>query len=192
MPPAFQSKSFLLTYPQDEFNFDTDWEDALAHFGQLGQLSYLRIGRELHKNGDPHWHAVVSFTTLLRVGARHFDYRGKHPNVLPVGRRIIDWKRCITYVSKDGQFREHGTQRHGKESVWAEVAEASSREQAMELIKSAAPREYILHARNIDYKMDQMFPVQPYSSFQPRPPEAFLVPDELVQWMHGSLVYANK
>lgn len=189
MPPTFQGKSFLLTYPQDAFTLDTDWEPALSWFGSRGDLTYLRIGVEQHKTGDPHWHAVVSYNTKLRVGSDFFNYRDKHPNVQSVGRRIIDWKRCIDYVAKDGHFREHGAQRHGKDSVWPEVAEANTREEAMALVKSAAPREYVIHRRNIDYALDQMFPLQPYSAFQPRPASAFCVPDELMQWVHGSLMY---
>ncbi len=191
MPAVFQGTSFLITFPQDNFDLDNDFDSALAHFNKLGLVKYLRIGVEQHASGDPHWHAVVYYTAKIRVGARAFDFRDKHPNVQSVGRRVVDWQRVVTYVAKDGAYREHGAQRHAAESVWAEVAKADDREAALELIASAAPRDFIINRRGIDYAMEALFPVRATSSFQPRDPSAFRVPDELVRWLSSSLVYAK-
>lgn len=191
MPATFQGTSFLLTYPQDAFNLDNDWDAAFAFFSQLGQLKYLRIGVEHHASGDPHWHAVAYYAVKLRLGARGFDFREKHPNVQAVGRRVIDWQRCVDYVAKDGQYREHGSQRHSSESVWAEAAKADDRETAERLLAAAAPRDWIVHRRSIDYAMEALFPMRPISSFQPRDASTFRIPAELVQWLSSSLVYAQ-
>ncbi|QCX35055.1 replication-associated protein [Blackfly DNA Virus 18] len=188
MPAVFQGTSFLITFPQDNFDIDNDFDSALAHFRNIGDLKYLRIGVEQHASGDPHWHAVAYYAVKLRLGARAFDYRDKHPNVQTVGRRIIDWQRCIDYVAKDGHFREHGTPRHGADSVWAEVSKAGSRVEAEQLIAAAAPRDWIINRRNIDYAMEALFPLQPCSSFQPRDASSFCVPDGLMQWLSSSLV----
>lgn len=191
MPAQFQGTSFLLTYPQDNFDLDDDFDTALTHFNKLGVVKYLRVGCEQHESGDPHWHAVVYYASKIRVGARAFDFRDKHPNVQTVGRKILDWQRCVNYVAKDGQYRESGTQRHAAESVWAEVATSDDRETALKLIATAAPRDFIINRRGIDYAMEALFPVQPHSSFQPRDPASFRIPGELVQWLSSSLVYAQ-
>lgn len=191
MPAVFQGTSFLITFPQDAFDLDSDWDAALAHFNKLGQLKYLRIGVEQHESGDPHWHAVAYYAVKLRLGARGFDFRDKHPNVQCVGRRVVDWQRVVAYVAKDGAYREHGSQRHSSESVWAEVAKADDRATAEQLVASAAPRDWIVNRRSIDYAMEAMFPMRATSSFQPRDPSTFRVPDELVQWLSSSLVYAQ-
>lgn len=189
MPATFQGTSFLLTYPQDAFNLDNDFDNAREFFGSLAQLKFIRIGVESHESGDPHWHALVLFAVKLRAGARAFDYRGKHPNVQSVGRRVIDWERCHAYVAKDGSYRDFGTPRHSSESVWTEVAQADNKDTALKLIATAAPRDFVIHRRNIDYALETLFPVQPYSSFQPRDPSTFRVPTELVQWLSQSVAY---
>ncbi|QDJ95253.1 replication-associated protein [Capybara virus 23_cap1_803] len=183
----FQGTSFLITYPprclRPRLRLGTP---PFAFFGSLGQLKYLRIGVEQHESGDPHWHAVAYYAVKLRLAARGFDFRDKHPNVQTVGRKVIDWQRVVAYVAKDGRYREHGSQRHSSESVWAEAAAADDRETAERLIAAAAPRDWIVHRRSIDYSMEAMFPVPPRSSFQPRDPTSFRIPAELVQWLSES------
>lgn len=189
MPATFQGTSFLLTYPQDAFDLDSDFDTAREFFGSLAQLKYLRIGVERHESGEPHWHALVLFAVKLRAGARAFDFRGRHPNVQTVGRRVLDWQRCHAYVAKDGEYRDFGDQRHSKESVWAEVVQADDRETALKLIAAAAPRDFIIHRRNVDYALEALFPVRPCSSFQPRDPSSFRVPDALLRWLSQSVAY---
>lgn len=191
MPSVFQGTSFLITFPQDAFDLDSDWQPAVDHFGSLGGLRYLRIGVEQHESGDPHWHALVLFDSKLRLGARAFDFRGKHPNVQSVGRRVVDWERCAAYVAKDGRFKEQGSPRHSGDSVWSKVASAPSRDEALALIAAEAPRDFIIHRRNIDYALEALFPLSPHSSFQPRDPASFRVPDVVMQWLSSSLVYAK-
>lgn len=191
MPVPFQGSSFLLTYPQDTFNLDDDFDTALAFFNQLGLVKFLRVGCERHASGDPHWHAVVLFAKPVRLAASAWDFRNKHPNVQSVGRRIIDWRRCVDYVAKDGEYRDFGSQRHSSESVWSAIPAADNREAALELIAAGAPRDYVIHRRSIDYALEALFPMRPTCAFQPRPAEAFRVPDECLQWLSSSLAYAK-
>jgi len=154
MPAKFQGTSFFLTYPRTSFN---DYQLFLDFLRQLGPVRYLAVAREQHQSGDSHQHAVVLFETKRRLGERAFDFDGRHPNIQPVGRKIEDWNRCIEYITKeDVEPFFFGTPRHSGESVWSIVAEASSREEALSIVKKERPRDYILNRRNLDYSLDQV------------------------------------
>lgn len=153
MPPAFQGSSFLLTYPQSDFPLI----DYIEHVKQLDSFKYVRVCSEQHADGSFHRHAVVYFSRKIRVGQRYFDFKERHPNIKTVGRTKEDWKRSIAYVSKDEEFLEYGSPRHDEDSsVWASVLAASSREEALKLIQTEKPRDFILQRRNIDYALDQV------------------------------------
>lgn len=154
MPAIFQGTSFLLTYPQTTFD---DYRRFLDFLGQLGSIKYLLVAREQHQSGDSHQHAVVLFDTKRRLGERAFDFEGRHPNIRPVGRKIEDWNRCVEYCRKEDVAPfEYGTPRHSSESVWAIVAEAPTREEALAIVKKERPRDYVLNRRNLDYSLDQV------------------------------------
>lgn len=188
MPSSFTTSSYLLTFAQDGFNLEDDFDTTCNWLGSIGELKYLRVGVEKHQSGDPHWHAVVRFGKRVNISTSGFDYRGKHPNVKPVGKRVADWKQCIDYISKDGQWREFGTQRHGTESIWSTVCEASSSDDALAIVRSNQPRDFVLNRRNLDYALEKMFPVRRHETFQPRGAETFRLPDELVRYVSGNLV----
>ena len=68
MPCTFEANTFLLTYAQDAFNINTDFDTAKTFFQQLGLLQYLAIGVEQHQSGDPHWHAIVYYKNDYDLG----------------------------------------------------------------------------------------------------------------------------
>jgi len=188
MPSSFNTTCFLLTYAQDAFDLDNDFDTTCSWLGSIGDVKYLRVGVEKHASGDPHWHAVVRFGKRVNVSAKAFDYRGKHPNVKSVGKRVADWKQCIDYISKDGQWREYGSQRHGTESIWSTVCEAATSDDALAIVRSHQPRDFVLNRRNLDYALEKMFPMRRCETFQPRSPETFRLPDELVRYVSGNLM----
>jgi len=191
MPATFKGVHFFVTYSQNAFDLDSDFGEFRSWLeSTLAPLKYLLIGCEKHSDGGDHWHCVISFNKQVAFGARGLDYRGTHPNIQPVGRRVDDWNRCTAYVTKDGHSREWGTPRHKSDSVWSLVVNARSRDQALDLVASEAPRDYVLNRRNLDYALDKMWPVQDPSTFKPRQASSFRIPDELVRWVSGSLEYA--
>jgi len=192
MPSDFRGSHFFLTYSQNAFDLDTDFGEFSTWLERTTgtSLKYLLVGCEKHADGGDHWHAVVSFDKRMCFGPRALDYRDVHPNVKLIGRRVLDWDRCVQYTKKDGKFLDMGTPRHGTESVWAALVKAQSRDEALQLVQADAPRDFVLNRRNLDYALDKMWPVQEASHFQPRPAEAFRIPDDLVRWVSGSLVYA--
>jgi hypothetical protein len=153
MPAAFQGTSFLLTYPQSDFNLN----DFLTWLSMdLGAI-YARVSSEQHADGSYHRHALVYFAQKIRVGPRHFDYLERHPNIRTVGRKKSDWDNCYEYVAKDGEILEYGTPRHDQNtSVWSSIARASSRKEAQEILLKEKPRDAIINARQFDYWLDKV------------------------------------
>ena len=152
MPAAFEASSFLLTYPQCTLAKDVVFTTLSAY----DSCVYTLVAQESHADGGRHYHAVLHFSKKQRVGSTFFDIEGFHPNVKSVGRRKDDWERVIAYCNKeDSSPLVTGTPRHAA-NVWASVATASSREEAIKIIASERPRDLILNARNIDYYLDKV------------------------------------
>lgn len=184
MPAAFEGSSFLITYPKSDFELIA----LQTFFKSLADYKYSLISSEKHEDGTLHRHAIVYFNKRQRLPANYFDFLERHPNIKPVGKKKSDWDKCQKYVRKDGDFVEDGTPRH-EVSVWSEIAASSSREEALHLIKSEKPRDFVLQARNIDYFLDKVFPVRETPSFIPRCPEQFILPDSIQEWVLGNYRY---
>lgn len=184
MPAAFEGSSFLITYPKSDFPL----EDLQTFFKSLQDYKYSLISSEKHEDGSLHRHAVIYFAKRQRLCEKYFDFNDRHPNIKPVGKRKTDWNNCVKYVKKDGEFLEDGNPRH-EASVWTEIANSTSRDDALQLLKAEKPRDFVLQQRNIDYFLDKVFPVRETSSFQPRSIDEFVLPDSLQEWVLGSYSY---
>lgn len=119
MPFKFDSTSFFLTYPQSDFTN----ESLIQFLNSVADLEWARACREQHSDGEPHSHVVGKFKKRFQSrNERVFDYQGRHPNIQPI-RSIA---RALEYVSKDGEYLDHGavpvTQ---KKRAWADIVEAA-------------------------------------------------------------------
>jgi len=92
--PSFRinAKSFFLTYPQ----CTKTKEEVKAFLESKAPLAYYLIGRELHEDGNPHIHAVVTYKKKLNVKSnRYFDLDEFHPNV-QAAKNMAALKNYIT------------------------------------------------------------------------------------------------
>lgn len=94
MPSFFNGKKVCLTYAQSEF---TSKEDLLAFFDSLGEVKFYIISRELHQDGNPHYHCAIEFKRAIRGGCRIFDFQGRHPNLSPPR----NWAAWCVYCRKE-------------------------------------------------------------------------------------------
>jgi len=190
MPPAgrlkLSAKSFLLTYPQ----CDVPKADLLAHLVQILDLwsPTIRVGHELHQDGNSHHHAYIRLARKLEKsnGAQFFDFRGHHPNIIP---NIRSPAGSLAYVSKDGDFIDHGQfdVREDK-PTWKEVVQCDNKEDFLEKLKFCSPRDYVINTSQIDTYVQKTFkPVEvPYVG---RPRDSFdtsMFPD-LQLWVDQTL-----
>lgn len=186
MPAAWEGSSFFLTYPQSDF----DIQGFLDHFKSIEFVVYVLVSSEKHQDLSLHRHAIVHFSKKQRLPKDFFDYQGRHPNIRCVGKKKSDWQKVSDYVRKDKEFLESGEPRHSG-CVWSSIAKASSRDEAQSLLLAEKPRDAVLNARNFDYWLDKVFPVQTSPSFTPRGPEQFVLPDSLQEWVLMSWWYVS-
>lgn len=99
MPDAV---TYFLTYPQSDFDFN----EYIQFLSSIKPVIWARVARELHEDGNPHMHAVVKFATRVKTNAAltTFNFMGRRPNI-QVPRKVND---VLEYVSKDGNFHDHG------------------------------------------------------------------------------------
>ena len=107
MPRHFRiaAKTFLLTYPQAE-NIPSK-EFLSEHLRGLSDVPPVAtiVCRELHEDGNQHFHAIVQYGTRKEINnPDFFNVRGHHPNIQAV--RAI--KRALLYVMKGGDFVSQG------------------------------------------------------------------------------------
>lgn len=191
MPKQLSAKTYLLTYSQSSFDFENDLHSYQQHLSNLGTVSYSCVCREKHADGGDHWHVLVDFDSKLRATPRCFDWKGVHPNIAAVGRTRADYDRAWKYVRKDGDFRESGTRRYAKFSVWTQVATATTRDAALQIVREQQPRDYIINRRQIDYALDQLFPASGRQPYVGRELSDFKRHDGLEHWISGSYLYEH-
>jgi hypothetical protein len=184
MPATWEGSSFIITYPQSDF----DLNDYLLHCQAYPNISYILISSEKHQDGSLHRHAVFHFNKRQRLSKSFFDYQERHPNIKCVGKKKSDWSNVTDYVKKDKDYVEWGTPRHSA-CTWTSIASCSTRKEAQDLLLSEKPRDAILNARNFDYWLDKVFPMQETSSFVRRSIDQFILPESLQEWILMSYMY---
>lgn len=186
---------FMLTYPTTPDDFPIN--DLVGILDGLG-CNY-RIGRELHEDGKPHFHAMVVFDNPYsdRDGRTTFCVGGRSPNI---GMRRTKPERGWDYVgkhagTKDGHYivAEKGNRPGGdgdsnersSNDVWHEIILARTREEFFDLASRLAPRQLACSFTQLTSYADWKYRVveTPYAS----PEGEFEVPIELQQWVNGNL-----
>lgn len=208
MPKVDNVTSYFLTYPRIPNNFDNDSRARLhVHLRDVGtaygsELAYVLIAVEQHRDGAApsvdaddrrrHWHCVAYYRSKLRLGQRVFDFEGQHPNIRSVGRRKADWDNVIAYCRKEDQEPyEWGEPRHAEKScAWSDALAAPTRAEAEDILLREKPRDWIVNRRNIDYALDQMWPVQETQEIRlPRGPSDFSLPGSIEEWKLENFEY---
>lgn len=124
MPFKFDSASFFLTYPQAG---NINWSEIIDHIKSIKDILWARICKELHQDGNIHYHVVGKWTSRVQSrNERFLDVSGQHPNIQSV-RSIA---RAIKYVSKDGEFWDVGTVPNGESGKEDWLAHAKSQSKA--------------------------------------------------------------
>lgn len=165
------AKNFFLTYPRC-----SESKDALKTFLLSLGCSACVVGAELHEDGTPHLHAVVSFARKKDIkNARFFDFNNHHGSY----EGCRDVLASIAYTKKDGDFIEWGDVPKAKRK-WTEALSASSKEETMQLISEISPRDFILNNQRIRDYCDWKFkPVQ--EEYVPKFTN-FIMPDIVQVW----------
>nr|QCX29439.1 Replication-associated protein [Plant associated genomovirus 9] len=182
---------FMLTYPTVPDGFDTD--ELISILERLG-CDY-RVGRELHQDGKPHFHAMLcfdnpytdgdarrTFTVGTRVPnirvrrtrpERGWDYVGKHAGTKE-GHYIVGEKGSRPGGDGDGSERPSN-------DAWHEIVLARTREEFFDLATRLAPRQLACSFNSLSAYADWKYRPEPipYTT----PDGEWVVPDVLADWV---------
>nr|QHU79533.1 replication associated protein [Opuntia virus 1] len=187
------SKNYFLTFPKCSLSK----EEALSQLQNLHtptNIKFIRICRELHQNGEPHLHVLIQFESKFKCqNNRFFDLRHPnssiqfHPNI----QSAKSSSDCKTYMEKDGDVLDFGvfqidgrSARGGKQSAndsYAKALNATSKDEAMRIIREEQPQHYVLMFHNINSNLDKIFapPPKPFENIFSN----FKITDDMEQWL---------
>lgn len=192
MPPSnfrLASKNHFLTYPQCDL--DTQYildqlKDKCARY----KPTYIVVASEHHQDGTLHRHAFIQLTDKSNIkDPRFYDIDGYHGRY----ESARDPTNSREYVCKDaeyvewGQFRG-GPQRRNSDAPYAAAfTDAGSKEEFLQLIREAAPRDYALNLERLEYVAEHTFK-RVEELYVPRwQGEQFVVLPEMQRWVDQRL-----
>lgn len=106
MPAGFRLRSqyVLFTWAQ----LDSDHATVFAAIDAVVPISRAVIARELHQDGNPHFHAYVEFSHRPdRIITTQFDIDGVHPNIAPKSSKAAR-KAAEEYCRKGDDWIDYG------------------------------------------------------------------------------------
>jgi hypothetical protein len=148
-----KAKNVFLTYPQCSITK----EAMLYYLMEQHSPDGIRVGEELHEDGSPHLHVFMCKDPPFRTRKQSFfDVYGFHPNT----QDCRSHANVLKYVAKDGNFIDGGIlPGSSSKRTWADVMSASSKEEALELIATEFPRDYILNLEKVEYFLNKRYEV---------------------------------
>nr|QCX29445.1 Replication-associated protein [Plant associated genomovirus 9] len=182
---------FMLTYPTVPDGFDTD--ELISILERLG-CDY-RVGRELHQDGKPPFHAMLCFDApytdgyalptftvgtrvpnlrvRLTLPERGWDYVAKHAGTTQ-GHYIVGEKGSRPGGDGDGSERPSN-------DAWHEIVLARTREEFFDLATRLAPRQLACSFNSLSAYADWKYRPEPipYTT----PDGEWVVPDVLADWV---------
>lgn len=181
MPYRLACKHLFLTYPQCPLSKEEGLE-LLRPILLPFDPSYVCIASELHEDGNSHLHVLALLRRKLNTrNARYFDLGAYHGNY-QAARNPSDVR---DYVTKDGNFLEEGEfeqRKRKRDEYYSEALAAQSREEAEEILRTNAPRDYFMGFGNISKCLDKVFSKtrDPYESS--RKLSDFNLPSSIWDW----------
>lgn len=174
-----QGKHFFLTYPHCALSKE-ELLTQLQNDNANHEFSYV-IASELHADGTPHLHALLSFRVTRNLrNQRHFDVCGHHPNI----QNARDIKATTEYIKKGGDFISNYSE--SQHLSWGEIITTATDEISfLELIKNHHPREYCGNLERYEYSARKLFKPVPQVQ-QLRRLSEFKSEEHLENWLGSS------
>lgn len=174
------AKNFFVTYPQIG---DVTHQQIHDHLKTLADNVYSCL--ELHEDGHPHVHAIVSYNSKKDIRRPdYFDAAGRHPNI----QACRNLSSSIAYLNKDGSTL-------GEPPGDARTSRAAAIQTL--LIQSQTPDAFIRGFEEIDplrsiihHHAVESFAAKRYRRpdvYVPRPTSSFKTPSCLDRWVAENL-----
>lgn len=190
MPAANRRKFFdgsdvFLTYPQSPL---LTRERIRDFFLALGGVKRFLIARELHDDGNQHFHAYIRWEGRRRFESSDcFDVDGRHPNI----QRPRSAKDVVAYCSKDddnllANFKPEELADESQ-SGWRDIlSNATGRDDFLARVRARYPQHYVLSLERLvafcngHYERNK-------TAYDGRGRSEFVEPSCLTTWVSESL-----
>nr|UFP62985.1 AC1 [East African cassava mosaic Malawi virus] len=194
------AKNYFLSYPLCSLTK----EEALTKGQALSyrrNMEFIRVCRELHQDGVPNLHVLIPFEGKFQcTNPRFFDLISPsrsthfHPNIQGA-KSSSDVK---AYIEKGGEFLDDGVFQVDARSargegqllaqVYAEALNASSKSEALQIIKEKDPKSFFLPLHNISANGNRIFQTPPQTYVSPFLSSSFTqVPDDIEIWVSENI-----
>nr|AWH15134.1 truncated AC1 [East African cassava mosaic virus] len=194
------AKNYFITYPRCSLTK----EEALSQlkaFSYPTNIKFIRVCRELHQDGVPHLHVLIQFEGKFQcTNLRFFDLISPsrsthfHPNIQGA-KSSSDVK---AYIEKGGEFLDDGIFQVDARSargegqhlaqVYADALNASSKSEALQIIKEKDPKSFFLQFHNISANADRIFQAPPQTYVSPFLSSSFTqVPEAIEVWVSENI-----
>nr|CBA10393.1 Rep protein [Alternanthera yellow vein virus] len=196
-------KNLFLTYSQCPISKEQALQQILNTQTPVNK-KFIRVCRELHEDGNPHLHALVQFEGKFQLtNPRFFDLQSPNSSAqyhcfITDAKSSSDVK---AYIEKDGDILDWGTfqidgrsARGGQQTAndaYARAINTGNKEQALDVIRELAPKDYVLQFHNLNGNLERIFmpPTQEYIS--PFNCSSFdQVPEEIEEWAADNVMSA--
>lgn len=190
MPFRLQAKNLFLTYPQCDLELEVI-RDTLLEVLTTFEPSYLVVSSEAHEDGQLHRHVFIALAKKSDIrNANALDINGFHGNY-QTARQPTNSRN---YVIKDGQFIEWGVWASGKrkrDEIFSEAFSKPTREEAEEVLRTEAPRDYAMGFGNVSKCLDKMYAKMPDPYVSEFELSDFNLPADFWDWYSANLMVSS-
>jgi hypothetical protein len=193
----FNGKHIYVTWSKSRIDSKEEFHEKLLTILPAGVR--LFGGRELHKDGTPHYHVVFSFLHKVNWpdAAKKFSIEGDTNAIRfekPKARQRLSGflENTMTYCAKDGDtFGERlsleGAVAEQKKRKWQDIVDEPDEKKAWQMVRELEPRAWMLNHPALDRAMVTKRQMTCRPS-RVRPVGEFRVPKLLDLWMDKYIV----
>jgi len=153
------AQQLFLTFPKPPE--DTKKEDIISFFDATYPCEWIVVGRELHKDGTPHFHVCCRLLKKMdTTNPREFDWLfNKHGNYQAMKSK----SKCIGYCTKDGDFIAEGIDVRPflKQNAYEQALLASTIEAGLKILRRANAGDYMKNLQRYEYALRKHHPKPP-------------------------------
>lgn len=179
------TRNLFLTYP----HYTHDKEALLLYLAELLTTygPHIRVARELHEDGSPHMHAFIRLERKCSTrNERYFDHLSRHPNIVS---RIKDLQATFDYVSKGGDYIDHGKPEPDVKKKWSDLVNCTTAAEFWTTAPMVSPRDFVLNRERLISFAEWKFPAATTGYVSSYPQESFNAPQELLDWQQQAFNY---
>lgn len=184
--PRLNAQRFFLTYAKAE---GLSKEDLLYFLPTVApQFSWCEVAKETHRDGTPHYHAIVVHDSRVQVRTDAFDRRGYHPNIAVIRNGYKQLQNRRDYIRKEDEhpLATDQTPEYTQEAerhTWGTILKtATTKEEFLAGIQEHFPREFCLNWDRLNTFANEHYNA-PSDYFSPWPENNWNVPPEIDDWM---------